>query len=239
MNAAARSCRPRFFPHKYWNQVPVRAVQSELRRIFSHWGRPQRLRVDNGHPWGSKGDWPTDLALWLIGLDVEMIWNPPRSPQDNGVVERSQGTGKRWMEPAKCRSVQELQQRADAMDRIQRDQYPSLAGRSRAQTYPELGLRRRPYSQAWEKKHWDYQLVAAHLANYSVTRRVDSKGQISIYGRNHYVGKPKIGQDVYLMFDPLDQEWIVSDAQGNQLKRHQAEEITPERIRKLQVTHRS
>ena len=39
------------------------------------------------------------LALWLIGLGIEVIWNPPRCPQANGVVERSQGTGKRWAEP--------------------------------------------------------------------------------------------------------------------------------------------
>src|SRR5271157_1101411 len=29
---------------------------------------PARIRVDNGTPWGSAGDLPTDLALWLFGL---------------------------------------------------------------------------------------------------------------------------------------------------------------------------
>lgn len=194
--------------------------------------------MDNGHPWGSKGDWPTDLALWLIGLDVEMLWNPPRRPQDNGVVERSQGTGKRWTEPAKCRTPQELQERADDMDQIQREEYPSVHGRSRWQAYPELAHRQRPYSQAWEKDHWDLELVLAHMADYSVSRRVDSKGQVSLYGRNHYVGKPYARQDVYVMFDPLDREWVFSNAQGTQLRRRTAQEITPERIKKLQVAHR-
>jgi hypothetical protein len=41
-----------------------------LRRAFADWGRPERFRVDNGVPWGSWGDLPTDLALWLIGLGV-------------------------------------------------------------------------------------------------------------------------------------------------------------------------
>src|SRR6266852_5962403 len=95
MNAAARSSKPQFSPLAYWNTVPVGKVQAVLRHAFQRWGRPQRFRVDNGTPWGSVGDLPTDLALWLLGLDVGISPNPPRRPQDNGVVERSQGTGKR------------------------------------------------------------------------------------------------------------------------------------------------
>ena len=59
----------------------------------------------NGSGWttarrgGRKGDLPTGLEFWLAGLEVEVQANPPRRPQDNGVVERSQGTGKRWSEP--------------------------------------------------------------------------------------------------------------------------------------------
>ena len=48
---------------------------------------------------GRKGTCPPGLELWLAGLGVEVRANPPRRPQDNGVVERSQGTGKRWAEP--------------------------------------------------------------------------------------------------------------------------------------------
>ena len=84
--------------------------------------------MDNGTPWGSSSDWPTDLALWLIGLGVAMRWNPPRRPQDNGVIERSQGTGKRWAEPGRCQDVPQLQERIDEMDRIQREVYPSVQG---------------------------------------------------------------------------------------------------------------
>ena len=91
-------------------------MQAALRDAFSRWGRPERFRVDNGTPWGSAGDWPTDLALWLIGLGIGMVWNPPRRPQDNGVIERSQGTGKRWGEPATCADARELQRRLDAIN---------------------------------------------------------------------------------------------------------------------------
>src|SRR5688500_11212947 len=105
MSAAGRSYAPAFSPLGQWALVPVAWVRDELRHAFADWGLPGLLRVDNGHPWGSKGDLPTDLALWLIGLGVDLWWNPPRRPQDNGVVERSQGTGKRWGEPHTCASA--------------------------------------------------------------------------------------------------------------------------------------
>lgn len=213
-------------------------VQETLRLVFSQWGRPQSFRVDNGTPWGSKGDWPTDLALWLIGLGVNMIWNPARRPQDNGVVERSQGTGKRWGEPETCQDADELQRRLDNMDRIQREVYPSIKGQSRWLAFPGLQENERPYSKAWEKRSWNLQPVLDHMANEHALRRVDRKGQVSIYGRSHYVGKPHQGQDVYVFLDPVDREWVFATPDGVQLRRKAAEEITQERILKLQVTNR-
>ena len=56
-------------------------------------------------------DLPSELTLWLLGLDMGITFNPPRCPQDNGVIERSQGTGKRWAEPGACANAAELQRR--------------------------------------------------------------------------------------------------------------------------------
>jgi hypothetical protein len=218
--------------------VQPATVQETLRLVFSRWGRPESFRVDNGCPWGSKGDWPTDLALWLIGLGVDMIWNPARRPQDNGVVERSQDTGKRWGEPETCQDADELQRRLDDMDRIQREVYPSIQGQSRWLAFPGLRQNERSYSQAWEKRSWNLQPVLDHMANEHALRRVDRKGQVSIYGRSHYVGKPHQGQDVYVFLDPVDREWVFATPDGVQLRRKAAEEITQERILKLQVTNR-
>lgn len=202
------------------------------------WGLPQHFRVDNGCPWGSAGDLPPQLALWLIGLDVEMIWNPPRRPQDNGVVERSQGTGRRWAEPATCRNVSELQERLLEMDRIQREEYPSLQGRSRLEAYPALSHSPRRYSAAWERRHWSLPRVAEHLAAYAVPRRVDRKGLLSLYNRSCYVGKQHGGKLVYVSFDPLRLEWLFVDDAGTHLRSHPAPELSQERIVKLQVLKR-
>ena len=167
-----------------------------------------------------------------------MVWNPPRHPQDNGVVERSQGTGKRWAEPQTATTAWELQQRLERMDRIQREVYPSLAGRSRLEAFPQLSHSGRPYRVAWERTHWKLARVAEHLAEYTVPRRVDGKGLVSLYNRSHYVGRVHQGKVAHVMFDRELLEWVFSDEKGQQLRRLAAPEITAQRILRLTVTHR-
>jgi hypothetical protein len=237
-SAAVLSCGQSFSPRGNWSEVPPVEVQAELRRAFTGWGRPERFRVDNGVPWGSWGDLPTDLALWLIGLGVGVDWNTPRRPQENGVVERSQGTAKRWAEPRDCATAEELQQRLDEMDRIQREEYPSIDGRSRLEAFPQLAHSGRPYTPAWERAHWSLATVAAHLSGYTLRREVDKSGTVSVYNRNRYVGKIHKGKTVHVMFDPEVYEWIFADDKGQQLRSLPATEITRKAIMALTVSHR-
>jgi hypothetical protein len=238
MSAAGPSCGRPFSPLGKWLQVPPAEVQAELRRAFARWGRPATVRVDNGGPWGSAGDLPPDLALWLLGLGIDVHWNDPHRPEQNGAAERSQGTGKRWAEPARCATAAELQERLQAMDAIQRETYPSIAGRSRAAAFPGLTHAGRAYSAAWERGHWDHRRVLGHLAGYVVPRRVDKNGDVSLYHRPHYVGCMHRGQSIYVMVDPERVEWVFADGQGRQLRSQPAEELQAERIRGLTVTKR-
>jgi hypothetical protein len=213
-------------------------VREELRGAFARWGLPGRLRADNGVPWGSWGDFPTDLSLWVIGLGVGMHWNNPRSPQENGVVERSQGTSDRWCEPWTCRSAEDLQGRLDRMDRLYRDAYPYRERLSRTAYFPGLAHSGRPYDPARESELWQWPRVAEHLSTYVVTRRVDSRGQVSLYSRNHYVGHLHCGKDVYVMYDPDRGEWVVADRDGRQLRAVPAECLSRRHVMDLEVTNR-
>ena len=129
--------------------------------------------MDNGKPWGTWSELPTALALWLIGLGIDMEWNDPGCPQQNGCVERSQGTIKRWSEPHTCHSVPELQARVDADDILQRERYPLAKGQSRWQLFPGLAHTGKDYSEAEEAKRWKLERVLEHLAGYVVPRLVD------------------------------------------------------------------
>jgi hypothetical protein len=223
------------FPIGRFTQVGAPAVQHELRKAFVRWGRPQCVRVDNGAPWGSKGDLPTPLALWILGLQVAMIWNPPRQPRKNAVVERSQGVSQQWVEAQTCADANELQQRLDRMDRIQREKYPSIEGRSRMEQYPRLVNSGRAYHQAWEKAHWSLRWVFECLAEYAVPRRVDQNGEVWMYDRAHWVGKGWSGQVVYVTVDAQTQEWIYQDAQGGVIRRQAAKDLTRERIMAIKI----
>jgi hypothetical protein len=216
--------------------VPAQESQRILRHLFAQWGRPRCLRVDNGTPWGSWSDLPTDLALWVIGLGLDMHWNHPRRPQENGVIERSQGTGKNWAEPFACDSVAQVQVNIDDMDRIQREVYPVVGTESRQQAFPGLAHSGRSYSLAWEEDHWDFQRVVGHLSGYAVTRRIGPAGHMWIYNRRYYVGIVHAKQSAQVMFDPDQLHWLVADSEGRLLNRLAVKEITEANIRNLEVT---
>jgi hypothetical protein len=218
--------------------VAAAETQATLRGCFTRRGLPQRIRVDNGTPWRSKGDLPTGLELWLAGLGVEVHANTPRRPQENGVVERSQGTGKRWAEPHRAGSAEELQATIDAMDRRQRESYPYHGRASRLAAHPDLEHSGRAYDALREQESWSMDRARDLLAGYVVPRRVDGKGTASVYGRNYYVGQAYAEQVVHVRYDPQQDCWLFQDGQGQQLNRRRAEEINAANIRELMVPQR-
>lgn len=205
-------------------------VQQELRRCFRRWGRPQSVRVDNGYPWGSWGDLPTALALWLIGLGITVIWNPPRRPQDNGVVERSQGLARNWAEPNQCQDTAELQRRLDEEDRVQRERYPYGSFGSRLEAYPELRHSGMAHTTTWERDHWSWATVLSHLAGSVVPRRVDSCGKIGLYHDKLYVGQVNRGKEVVVQFDAGPVEWVISRPDGVELCRRPFTQFDPHHL---------
>lgn len=213
-------------------------MRAQLRLAWVRWGLPVRFRVDNGWPWGSRGDFPTELALWMIGLGIGMHWNNPHRPQENGVVERSQGTSARWCEPWTCRTPAELQSRLERMDRMYREVYPYQKRRSRIEVFPGLVHSGRPYDPASEPAQWKWCRVAEHLTTIVPERRVDPSGRVSLYSKSHYVGRLHHGKDVCVLYDPEFNEWVFADREGRQLSRRSADQLSPERVMNLSVTHR-
>jgi hypothetical protein len=216
--------------------VPPATVQAQFRQVFARWGLPRALRLDNGLPWANWNDLPMALALWLVGLGVELLFNPPRQPQYNGVVEKSQDTGQRWCEPHTCRTPAELQARLAAMDRRQREVYPSLQGRSRLQVFPELRQAARPYTRAWEGSAWDLGRARDYLAGFVAWRQANKKGQVSIYNRRVSVGARHRGRPVVVQYDAAGQVWLLTDADGRPLREVPAPEIWRQRILALTIS---
>jgi hypothetical protein len=239
MNTRVLSWALEFSPQSVFAAVPGPEVQQSFRQQFSRWGLPLRVRVDNGHPWGNWNDLPTVLALWLIGLGVDLLWNDAGHPEQNPKVERSQGTGKRWAEPQRCQDAAELQTHFDDADRIQREVYPAVGGQSRWAAFPGLQQVRRPYTRNWERQHWSLERVATHLAGYTAVRQIASSGHTSVYDSRYYLGTAYAGQRVYVVFDPVEYEWVFTDEKGTQLRRFVARQITRSQIMNLRMERRS
>jgi hypothetical protein len=216
-------------------------VQQALRRVFARWGLPTRLRVDNGFPWGSAGDLPPDLALWLLGLGVQVVWNRPRRCQENGIVERDHGVLKAWAEPARCPTAVVLADRLTWAATMQREHYPRRGGASRGALHPALANGGQPYDPGHEDVQWHPERVWAVLATVVVVRRVDKVGRVSLYNHAYGAGRRAAHTAVQVRLDPADPQgptWVICAEDGTELRRHPAPELSRERIVALEVTHR-
>ena len=190
--------------------------------------------MDTGSPWGGPGDLPPALALWLIGAGVRVVWNPPRTPQKNGKVERCQGVAQAWAEPGECADLGQLRERLHSVCRLQRERYPAVHGRSRIEAYPKLKEGGRPYDPA----DWSLDRVAQTLAQGRFVRRVDKAGQISLHRHTYRVGRQHAGKEVSVRFDAPRREWVIEDDRGEEVARRPSVEITPEAILALEVSHK-
>lgn len=206
-------------------------MQARLRAAFSRWGLPRAVQVDNGSPWGSCGDLPTPLALWLEGLGVEVRHTPPRTPQRNGVVERGHRTAQRWADPAGCRSAEELQERLWREDEVLRDEYPFLLGRARSQVFPGLAHSGRPYEEAAERRGlFLWARCLARLGRCAAARRVDSEGKVGLWGAKAYLGRALAGRAVLVQFDADAAQWVVADGAGAHLCRLPLTQVSEEML---------
>ena len=214
------------------------ATRAMFRRGFVAWGLPDRVRVDNGSPWGTSRDLPPELALWLIGLAVDPIWNPPGQPTRNPKVERCNGLTQQWGEVHRCTDIRQAVRALAWVAHIQRDEYPAIRGRTRREVFPQLSTPRRAYRRSQEAALWDLSRVDAFLARGCWRRRVDCNGRISIYGHGRSVGRAWAHQEVVLRFEAFSRCWLVSNQAGELIKQFPATELTRERILALAVSRR-
>lgn len=172
------------------------------------------MRVDNGEPLGSPNtDTTTDLALWCIYHDIDMIWNKPRTPQMNGVVEKMQDTSQRWAEIDKALNIKDLQERLDKQAIVQREQFnvSRLGNKTRLVAYPQLESAQRKWSPD-ASNHADIQRVYDFLAKKTYSRKVSSAGQIGLYAQKFSLVKDcKDIKEKYVQvkFDPKTVAWNI------------------------------
>lgn len=166
------------------------------------------MKFDNGSPFGEpERAFLPAMALWLIGLGIEVIWNRAATPQDNAKVERMQGVTKSWSQAATCNCIDTLRLRLDQACAFQRDHYPTriLKGRTRQQAFPGLAASGRPF----DPQAFEIQLVRNFVAKGTWERKVSCNGTVELGHRRYSVGRPHRGRNVYLFYNPDTDKWMV------------------------------
>lgn len=220
----------RAFPTRDWLDVNVGAVRDHLQSVFAEWGLPHALRFDNGHPWGTTTPIPSALALWLVGLGVEVIFGRPARSTDNAVVERSHGVLNGWVEPHQCADFEQFEDFLAYFTAFQRERYPLTGGQPRTQHYPQLRENPRRYNATEDAQNWSLQFVFDYLATFRFQRKVAVNGRVSLFSREYSLGRAYQRRTVSIQMDNHAHEWVAYDEYGNELKRFAPRDLTYETI---------
>lgn len=205
---------------------------------MAEWGCPERIRVDNGMPWGTQSPLPSALGLWLVGLGIELIYGRPARSTDNAVVERSHGVLVNWVEPAQCVDFADCQQQLAWAVQTQRERYRLANRQTRRQTYPGLYANARPYQPEAEPQHWSLDRVRHYLARFHFQRKVECNGRITLFANQYSVGRQYARQHIEVHLDASTDEWVMCDEYGHELRRHPAKELSYEQISQLRLAKR-
>lgn len=218
MNAQEQWLTHLFFPYKRISQVPLKDIQNQLISRFETWGKPLRIRVDNGQPLGDPDRRVVPvLSLWLIGYGIEVHWNQPRRPQQNAKVERCQGVLAAWVEPSQCKDKQHLQQQLIKQSTFYNYHFPihRKDNKKRIELFPEL----MHTGRAWKAEQFSLQRVLDFLASTNWKRKASANGQFFMYGNRITVGAKYSHQYLSINLCPKNNQWLIFDQNAKLIHR--------------------
>ena len=217
---------------------PIKAKKA-LEQTMLAKGIPRRMRFDNGYPFANTSDryLPTALVLWLVSIGIEVVFNAPHSPQQNGSVECTQRISARWSNPAKCAGADNLQAALDiaAYEHLHVLRQRSKGDRTRAEQYPSLTDKRMDYKVS----SIDPQKAKDFLSKFKWTRPVYANGQFSIFAGKVRVGKAYANQTIAVHYDQYAGQWVLSSSGGKEIKRIPGPDLSIGAIRNLTVLSRN
>lgn len=156
---------------------------------FREHGLPERMRTDNGAPFGSNGESGlTGLTVWWIKLGIVPEHIAPGKPQQNGRHERMHRTLKQETASPPAANRRRQQERFDGFRREYNEERPheALAQKTPASCYQPSA---RPYPGRLREveypAHWE-------------VRRVAPGGQIRWHANYVFVAHPLAGEPVGL-----------------------------------------
>lgn len=220
-------------------QIPALQAKQAVEMAMQQWGMPQRMRFDNGQPFGVTADrsLPSALAIWLVSLGIDLIFNRPRTPQQNGSVECTQRISSRWANCSKCPDPQSLQKALDrvAYEHIHVFRQRAKQDQTRAEQYSTLFDNPRKY----EPDKVDPNKVSNYLTQFRWQRTVYPNGRISIFSQQYRIGCQFAKQQVMVGFDPQSNHWVVHLSNGKTIEKLPGPDLSIKAIQNLTVFQRT
>jgi transposase InsO family protein len=176
-------------------------VQARLQTIFTRYGLPERMLMDNGPPWGSAtvGRW-TALTVWLARLGIGISHGRPYHPQTQGKDERFHRT---LDEEVLSRQVLlDLAHSQRAFD-AWRDTYNLIR--------PHEALNMRPPARCYQPSPRPFPTTLPEIVYWpgDQVRKVQSPGVVSFHGRLVPVNDAFVGQPVAVRPAEADGIWEI------------------------------
>lgn len=177
------------------------SVQAVLRVLFSRYGLPEAMLMDNGSPWGDlAADRWGALTLWLMRLAIYVTHSRPYHPQTVGKDERFHGTLQReLLSRHQWRDREHLQAQLDPW----REQYNGV----RPHQALEMAVPQSRYRPSL--RPFPESLPPIEYPPGMEVRKVQAKGYLYFQGRLPRVSKAFRGQLVGLRPTSPDGCWEV------------------------------
>lgn len=167
-------------------------VRPVLEAVFRDYGLPQRMRSDNGAPFGDGGQCGlTELAVWWIELGIECERIDAGCPQQNGCHERMHRTlGEATMDPP-AHSMRQQQKR---FDRFRQEYNHERPHEALGQQFPGAMYQcsSRPYPPRTPQPEYGRRWVL---------RQVSPRGQVRWNGERLFLSHALAGKQI--AFEPV------------------------------------
>ncbi len=194
--------------------------QGVLRLALTTWGRPRQLQVDHESVFfdnKTKSPYPTRLHLWLLALDVELVFSRKGRPTDQAVTERSHQLWQSQVLQGQCfRSWQQLFEALQGRRDFLNEDLPcaSLAERAPLEVFPEARHSGRPYRPEVEAQLLDLGRLDAYLAQGRWFRLASKDATVRLGGYVYYVGVKQKRTQLEIIYEAATRQLVFRDEAG-------------------------
>jgi putative transposase len=162
------------------NSTSVAETWREFVRIFRKYGLPERIRCDNGTPFGGGGPTGlTRLSAWWVKLGIEVEFTTPGRPCENGAHEQFHRVYKAEVAKVPARRRAEQQRRSNVWLRQYNEERPHEA---LAMEVPASQYKKSRRKMPGRKSSWGYPKGWQR-------RWVKGNGEIGWRGKKRFVGE--------------------------------------------------